>query len=260
VTGQSALLADASLRAETARYLTDLTGNPVNADLAGGRGPSYGETAAELIIALVGQDEPVDRLLLAFDAHDSLPGRATATYLSHVCPGVPMAFAIGDQGPAAAFTALRIAGAGGRALVLIVEPASLPYPSTATLATEHRAVALLFSPSDSDTDDIAGWTEPSVPVSAVPARAVTAVAALSAGHPGIRVMLGNGLATAWPDHPKRYDRAAVGQPMTGVWSALVDSFDGPHATKPALLADYDPDLGYLSAVAIRPAQGLRRRS
>ncbi|WP_117209515.1 2-hydroxy-acid oxidase [Allorhizocola rhizosphaerae] len=114
-------------------------------------GHSYGEMAAELIAETVGAHEPVDLLVLAFAIPDLWPGRATATYLSHVCPGEPLAFAVCDQGTAAAFTGLRLAreylrGDGfERALVLIVEQAVLPYEPAApvTLPQRHAGVALL---------------------------------------------------------------------------------------------------------------------
>ena len=54
---------------------------------------------AEAVIAravLPGED--VDLLVLAYAIPDITPGRATATYLSHICPGNPLAFAICDQG------------------------------------------------------------------------------------------------------------------------------------------------------------------
>jgi hypothetical protein len=47
--------------------------------------------------------------VLAFSPHDVQPGRQTAAYLSAVNPGAPMAFAVCDQGSAAAFSGLRVA-------------------------------------------------------------------------------------------------------------------------------------------------------
>src|SRR5258708_37789345 len=72
-------------------------------------GHSYGEMAEALIGPAVSAEEPVDLLVLAFSIHDLWPGRQTAAYLSHLTPGAPMAFAICDQGPAAAFSGFRIA-------------------------------------------------------------------------------------------------------------------------------------------------------
>ncbi|MFD4205421.1 2-hydroxy-acid oxidase [Micromonospora tulbaghiae] len=153
VTGPAALLGDPRLRARAAEYLTDLTrpyGLRVPDGLfdapPGALGQSYGEMAAELIPAVVPPDEPVDLLVLAFAVHDMLPGRATAAYLSHVCPGTPMSFALCDQGSAAAFTGLRIAREYGcrRALLVTVEQAVLPYDAAVPVPARHRAVAMLY--------------------------------------------------------------------------------------------------------------------
>src|SRR5260221_429306 len=100
--------------AHTARldvYLTDLL-QPYGLALKPGAlepdGQSYGEMAEALIELAVPAAEGVDLLVLAYAIPDIAPGRATTTYLSHVCPGGPMAFAISDQGTAAAFTGLRL--------------------------------------------------------------------------------------------------------------------------------------------------------
>jgi 4-hydroxymandelate oxidase len=98
-----------------------------------GLGHSYGEMAQMLISSVMSPDEPVDLLVLAFSLHDVRPGQQTAAYLSNVAPGAPMAFAVCDQGSAAAFSGLRIAreyasSAGiRRALLIVVEQATLPY-------------------------------------------------------------------------------------------------------------------------------------
>ena len=151
-TGPAALLGDPVLRERAAGYLADLT-RPYGLRVPDGLfdapsaalGQSYGEMAAELIPAVVAPDEPVDLLVLAFAVHDMLPGRATAAYLSHVCPGTPMSFALCDQGSAAAFTGLRIAGGYGcrRALLVTVEQAVLPYDAAVAVPARHRAVAML---------------------------------------------------------------------------------------------------------------------
>src|SRR5262249_57324859 len=113
-------------------------------------GHSYGEMARALIEPVSSPDEPVDLLVLAFSIHDLRPGRQTAAYLSHVTPGAPMAFAICDQGPAAAFSGVRIAreyasSAGTRrALLIVAEQAALPYDCAATVPAQHRAVAMLY--------------------------------------------------------------------------------------------------------------------
>jgi hypothetical protein len=131
-------------------YLSDLVGPhglSLGDDLAG---HSYGEMGAALIGELVGAAQPVDLLVLAFAIPDVRPGRATATYLSQVCPGKPLGFAICDQGSAAAFTGLRLireyARTGcRRALLLVLEQAGLPYDAgqPVDLPAAHTGVALL---------------------------------------------------------------------------------------------------------------------
>ncbi|WP_328338459.1 2-hydroxy-acid oxidase [Micromonospora sp. NBC_00421] len=156
-TGPAGLMHDPAHREQSRHYLTDLArqdGREVPADLfdtaSDSLGQSYAEMAEALIRALVGPDEPVDLLVLAFSRHDMLPGRATATYLSHVCPGTPLSFAVCDQGSAAAFSALRIAhayasSAGCRRVLLIaVEQAVLPYDPPTPGPARHQGVALLY--------------------------------------------------------------------------------------------------------------------
>src|SRR3954447_11341782 len=126
----AALAADAEHSARLQVYLADLlepyrTG--LDLDLPERGGQSYGEMAEALIREAVPEGESVDLLVLAYSVPDITPGRATTTYLSHVCPGRPMAFAVSDQGNAAGFTGLRLIreyarrGDGQRALLLVVE-------------------------------------------------------------------------------------------------------------------------------------------
>src|SRR3954454_24471687 len=122
-------------------YLGDLArpyGLAMREDLLdAGAGQSYGEMCADLIATAVPADEPVDLLVLAFASPDIRPGRATASYLSGMCPGNPMGFAVTDQGAATAFTALRLiqryaqSGTCRRALLLVAEQATLHYEAPA---------------------------------------------------------------------------------------------------------------------------------
>ena len=126
-TGTAEFLDDPANRARTAEYLTDMArayGRDGPASVSAGQ--SYGEMAEALIGSVVSADEPVDLLVLAFAVHDLWPSRQTAAYLSGVTPGTPLAFAICDQGSAAAFSGLTIAreyaaSAGVRRALLIVE-------------------------------------------------------------------------------------------------------------------------------------------
>ncbi|MFJ9518574.1 hypothetical protein ACIRPK_09950 [Kitasatospora sp. NPDC101801] len=124
--------------------------------LAEGVGHAYGEMGEVLIDRLaLAEDQPVDLLILAFAVPDVQPGRAVTLHLARRCPGRPLAFAIGDQGSAAPFTALRIAdryartGACRRALVLVLEQTTLHYlpAGPVTLPKRHQGVLLMLEPA-----------------------------------------------------------------------------------------------------------------
>jgi hypothetical protein len=239
-TGNADVLADHDHRAQVTEYFADLVRPFGVAPVADLSGHSYGEMARALVADVVPAAEPVDLLVLAFSIHDVWPGRATATYLSHVCPGTPMSFAICDQGSASPFTGLRVMRDYGvrRALLVVVEQASLPYESTAATPLEHRGVAMLYEDgTGTRVTDVRQYSD--VDPEAVAGSALLAVAELSAGHPGARVVLSDSLAAVWPDHPD-HTRAPAGQPTTGVWWHLAEAHDGS-----VLVGDYDQELRYL---------------
>jgi hypothetical protein len=238
--GDADVLTDDDHRTQVTDYFADLVrpfGAPPVTDLSG---QSYGEMATALVAEVVPAAEPVDLLVLAFSIHDVWPGRATATYLSHVCPGTPMAFAICDQGSASPFTGLRVIGDYGvrRALLVVVEQAALPYESAAATPMAHQGVALLYE-EEAGTRATEVRQYPDVGPEAVPELARLGVAELSAGHPGARVVLSDSLAAVWPDHPD-HTRAPAGQPTTGVWWHLAGPEEGA-----VLVGDYDRELRYL---------------
>lgn len=274
-TGPAEFLSDPANRARVGEYLADMArpyalevpadlfrASPALAQSSSALGHSYGEMAAALIEKAVSSDEAVDLLVLAFSIHDLRPGRQTAAYLSHVTPGAPMAFAICDQGSAAAFSGLRIAGeyaasAGiNRALVIVAEQAALPYGCAAPVPSEHRAVAMLYSAiSDSAMRDggrVAGVRQhPGVPPADVAGLAAADLAELAAGHDEVALVLSDALGAVW--HKPLASRVRVtpgGQPSTEVWWGLIDEL-ADLAGRPDLLvaADYDPDLRYLCLVA-----------
>jgi hypothetical protein len=241
-------LADDGIRAGIDTYLADMT-RPFGIEPHAERsGQSYGEMATALLATTVATAEPVDLLVLAFSVHDLWPGRATAAYLSRVCPGTPMSFAICDQGRAAAFTGLRVIRAyrPRRALLLVVEQATIPYDSPATPPARHRGVAMLFG--DGPGSPVAGVHQHSdVAPDAVAGHTIAGIAELSAGHDEVRVVLGDGLATAWPAHPG-HTVAPAGQPATGAWWELAEQRRGPADL--VVIADYDPELRYLCLTGI----------
>jgi hypothetical protein len=264
--GPAGFLAGPANRARVGEYLADMArpyAREVPAGLFGeppspALGHSYGEMAEALIVPVVPADEPVGLLVLAFSVHDLRPGRQTAAYLSHVTPGAPMAFAICDQGSAAAFSGLRIAreyasSAGiRRALLIVVEQAALPYDCPAELPARHQGVAMLYDDRAGPAPRVAGVRQhPDVPPGAVAGLAAADLAELADGHREVGLVLGAALAAEWTAPAARRVRVMPpGQPSTGVWWGLIDEL-GSEAGRPDLLvaADYDPDLRYLCLTA-----------
>jgi 4-hydroxymandelate oxidase len=224
-------------------------------------GHSYGAMGRALIETAVPAHGPVDLLVLAYAIPDLAPGRATATYLSHLCPGRPMAFAVSDQGTAAAFTGLRLVGeyarSGGvrRAVLLVLEQAALPYdPGVAVLVpTGHTGVALLFGPPAHDAPDPAGPHGAAARMLRVasasvhtgcPQAQLADLAGAAVAVPGTCAILGSGLAACGlrpPGTGARPHRAAPdGQPYTGVWWELAGVFAAAEPPGRVVLLDADP--------------------
>jgi hypothetical protein len=268
--GPARFLADPASRARVGQYLADMAGpygrevpaalfdDPLSPEL----GQSYGEMGEALIGPAVSSDESVDLLILAFSIHDLWPGRPAAAYLSHLTPGAPMAFALCDQGSAAAFSALRIAreyasSAGiRRALLIVVEQAALPYSSPVPLPAQHRGVAMLYGHSDADSARpmarVTGLRQhPGILPGAAAGQAADDLKELAAGHREVGLVLSAALAAVWTAPVAGRVRVMPpGQPSTGVWWGLIDEFAGA-AGRPDLLvaADYDPGLRYLCLTA-----------
>lgn len=276
-TGPAEFLSDAGNRARVGEYLADMArpyAIEVAADLfseppSPALGHCYGEMARALIGTVVPADEPVDLLVLAFSIHDLRPGRQTAAYLSHLTPGAPMAFAICDQGSAAAFSGLRVirdyACSAGvrRALLIVAEQAAVPYDCPAAVPSEHRAVAMLYSAMLSvggrpvPRARLADVRQhPGVPPGDVAGLAAADLAELAAGHRSVGLVLSEPLAAAWTAPAASHVRVtSADHPSTGVWWELVDALTVDALTgdagHPDLLvaADYDPGLRYLCLTA-----------
>jgi 4-hydroxymandelate oxidase len=238
--GPATSAADPDRRSRLREYLSDLVrpyGTVLREDLfASANGQSYGEMAAA-----VAPDEPVDVVVLAYAIPDVRPGRATATYLSHILPGNPFAFAICDQGPAAGFTGLRLVreylggDEGRRGLLIVVEQSVLHYEPTAPAGVPdgHYAVAMLCTASGparvAAIDQFPGVTLDEAP-------------ALLAGCHARTAILGSGLASVDLSTVELVRRASPGRPYTGVWWELAEEYSSGQAL---LIAEYDAMLGYL---------------
>jgi hypothetical protein len=248
---------DPALRA----YVADML-RPYALDLAEDRlteGQSYGEMAAALLTDELAAQDPVDLLVFAFAVPDVAPWRATASYLSHLCPGQPFAFAVCDQGAVAPFTALRLirdyASAGGcqRSLLVVAEQAAMPYQQAraralapAATPARHAVVALLW---DQGGHSVPGrLARVGLHVTSTRALACRLVADAVADLPGdLTTVVGTGLAgeDLAAGLPGRVIVAPPEQPSTGVWWELAAGLPGM-----VLLADYDPGLGHLGLAVI----------
>jgi hypothetical protein len=243
---------------------------PLRPDASGGH--SYGEMVAELIGELVPPDQPADALILGFAIPDVWPERATAAFLSHVCPGNPMAFAVCEQGCAAGFTAVRIArdyAAGGgcdRVLVALAEQTRLDYdpPAPVSVPTRNAAFAMLCDAHPAGRPGGgAPWLRAVRVCPAVPAGKASAVlhhelSLLEGGHAEEErtLVLGEGLSPlAGRGVPGWRHTLPLpqGQPLTGVWRELAAWAATPGDGSLAI-ADYDPGLRYLCLAAF--ARGL----
>ncbi len=273
--GRSELSLDPDLRV----YLGDLVrpyGVALREDLLErGVGHAYGEMAEQLIRETVREDEPVDLLILAYAVHDVRPGRATALYLSRVCPGRPMAFTLCEQGIAAPYTAVRLAaeylraGDSMRALIVVAEQAALHYepltePGAApvTLPDEHSAVAVLFegtAPTGlSSVREHAGIAPGDV-------RGLLAAQLAELAGPGTdprrRVLvLGGGLSKDDVDADRlgldveQIVTALPGRPCTGVWHELaLNHAQWSEQGAYVILADYERQLRTLCLCAVETA-------
>ncbi len=255
--GQAAIGADPAHRERLRAYLSDLVrpaGLNLRTDVLD-RGHSYGEMAEALLGPVLGDDRSVDLIVLAHAMPDVTPGRATAAYLSHLCPGNSMAFAVCDQGTAAPFTGLKIiseyARTGGcpRALLLIMEQATLPYdaPPATPVPDGHTGVALLWEANGGSVPIVDGLRQrPRV----APGEVADALREEVAGAAARTVIVNATLAAACGPGglPASARVAPAGMPTTGVWWALGAALARERG--PVMLADYEPVLGYLSTCVV----------
>ncbi|HEU5332540.1 MAG TPA: hypothetical protein VFU73_07250 [Actinocrinis sp.] len=243
----AALAGDADHSARLRLYVTDML-RPYGLEFDEAAfvrgGQSYGEMAEALIALAVPEGESVDLLVLAHVVPDISPGRATTTYLSHVCPGGPMAFAINDQGAAAAFTAMRLireyARTDGlrRALLLVLEQATLPYATGgAPMPGGNSGVALLFGDGDGVSEFDRVSVRPGTALSALP----TKINPLISNHNDTTLIVGASLTNQTSDlHGADVRIAAADQPHVGAWWELAGAL-ADAKTSHLTLADYDDE-------------------
>jgi hypothetical protein len=247
------------------RYVADMTaphGVAVREELIEqGAGHSYGEMCVPLLAELVSEECPADLLVLATGVPDVRYGRATATYLSWHCAGAPLAFAVCDQGLAAAFTALHLidgyarTGGARRAVLLVAEQPTVFHelPVPAPVPDRAAAVGVVLEP-DGPRGALSVRRHPNVAEHAVAEVLAAELAPLSGAGPEPTVLLGAGLAEVVADRSVGGDVRVCreNQPFTGIWLELSRSLSGwQESGGQVLLADYDPMMGYLLSATFR---------
>jgi 4-hydroxymandelate oxidase len=247
---------DPDHRARLHTYVADLVRPhglaPSEEQLTAVAGHTYGDMAAALIADTVPADRPVDLLVLAMAVTDDRPGRATATYLSHVCPGGPLAFTVCDQGAVAAFTALLLAReyagatASGRGLLVVAEQSELPHDpaAPAELPARDAAVALLLETDEPETGGHRARLDAvRLHADVAPEDASALLRTEVDGLPDAAVVLGGGLSAysrSIVDGGRAARVAPKGQPSAGVWWSLLDELQLGGEHRRVLAADYDP--------------------
>ncbi|GLW56748.1 hypothetical protein [Kitasatospora phosalacinea] len=244
--------AAAALHPDLRTFTADLArpyGLPLREDLLdAGAGHDYGEMGAALLERALPGGEPADLLILAFSSPDVRPAAPASLRLSSHCPGQPTAFAVCDQGSAAAFTALRLAAVhhrtGGcrRAVIVLAEQSALHHeaPEPVDLPAGHRAVVLVCEDAPGEGLRVHRQDQPDG------ARALRSV---RDEHRRLGPDAGLLLSAALSAHgvPDGAEAARPGQPFTGVWTLLADRLD---ARRPLLVADHDRRLGLLSTLTL----------
>jgi hypothetical protein len=238
--------------------LADQAGVRVRDDVLDTVYPTYAELSERALLAVSG-DEPVDVIVVANLLPEVDPRRAVANQLSDRSGAEPLAFAVFDNGTAAPFTATAILreylrqGLARRAVLLVLEQASVPYetPEGVALPDRDSAVAVLFGrgagPSGSASLVAVEITGDVGTVGAGEAAAA-ALAALPPGPDRTVVVAPPGLAAAGPSTVVRHPPA--GLLATAAWWALAEELaTADDAARRIVLLDHDPARDQLALAA-----------
>ncbi|MFH8408910.1 hypothetical protein ACH4FX_29550 [Streptomyces sp. NPDC018019] len=207
---------------------------------------TFTDMARVLLDALPPLTDPVDLVVVASAVPDFDPRQSAVSYLTDALPGTPVAFTLSDQGDAAPYTALRLAGqyaTEGRtkqALITVVDQTTVPAnPGPPRQGTDARdgAAALLLSAEG-----------PGAPAGVRQYGGLTpedAHALLREALPGglSALLLGGGLDPERVTVPSgvAVEPASAEFPCSGVWGLLADRL--PHFAgqrRPVVLADFVP--------------------
>ncbi|WP_187284760.1 hypothetical protein [Streptomyces sp. uw30] len=196
-------------------------------------------------------------VVVAYATPDFVHAQLVASCVKGRLPGSPLAFALSDQGPLTAFSALRVAVEYARRcgftrlLVLVVDQSTQPFavPDAAAVHADS-AVALLLD-----------WDGGAAPVRGMAQGPLSAPGLFAGWDPAAAVVAGAGLAEAdcrLPSSDGPSATAGPGLPCTGVWAALLDAV-ARGVTGPVVVADHDPGRGLLAHCVLDCADELLTR-
>lgn len=241
------------------RLVTDfLDGFGMRLDLdlhARGGGNSFAQMGQELLDGLEHPLAPLDHAVLAYHLPDPEFAEIAGCRLAELCPGDPDAFSVSEQGPGAAFTALRIldcmclTGEPAAAAVFVFDHATVFYrdPETHDGSIGDCAVLLRTEPADAPDGATVDFLDEST--TADPDDALEALALRA---PGTAIVAGRALADRLrPDVRERLGvvEGPAHRFCTSAWSALADRWPLDRYT---VVADYDPPTGLLFQAGLRP--------
>ncbi|MGV9884738.1 hypothetical protein [Streptomyces sp. NPDC003006] len=190
-------------------------------------------------------------VVVAYATPDFEHAELVASCVKRLLPGEPLSFALSDQGVLAPFSALRVAveyarRRGFRRLLLLVvdqstQPYAVPDAGQVTVRADEAVALLVEWPGGEGAVRGMAHGRPSSEVYARwdEAAAVVAGAGLSAGGGGE----GGAAGPALPPHGEVVARGVLGQPCTGVWTALLEA---AVPSRPVVVADYDRERDFLA--------------
>lgn len=216
------------------------------------RGNSFIAMGEELLRQAGGPAPQADAVILAYQVPDLHTPDVAGCYFADRLPGRPVPLSIDEQGPGAAFTALRVADAMFRlgelrtaALFAFDQNAPVWEESASVQSLPDSAVLLLLGAGGAVR--VAESTE------LVTADPAAALAAALRRHPGARALVGGslrdclgGLAT-----DQRIIPAAPGHLFTAAWMSLARLWPPPG---PVIIADFDDYTSRLHSCLLVPGE------
>ncbi|MFD9736385.1 hypothetical protein [Umezawaea sp. NPDC059074] len=209
-------------------------------------GTTFTAMAQNLVAELDLGDDLVDLAMVAHSTPDLDCRLSAATYLSEELTNGPLVFALSDSGTCAPFTALELAGDYARrhgyhrALVLVLDQATLPYQIDGAAPAGNAGVAILLE----DNGSLSVGHEIGVRSADLPGAVDAALGSLLGPDSAATVVVGAGIDPELVRHSGPVLVAEPGYPCTAAWSLL--AAHGVDAD-PVVLIDHDPstgDLGY----------------